>query len=46
MAAEAAFVRDVVGRNVPLLAVCFGAQVLSHALSGTVSRTATPEIGW
>ena len=44
--AEAAFVRDVVDRNVPLLAICFGAQVLSHALGGRVSRMATPEIGW
>ena len=44
--AEAAFVRDVVDRDVPLLAICFGAQVLSHALGGTVSRMTTPEIGW
>jgi GMP synthase-like glutamine amidotransferase len=44
--AEAAFVRDVVDRNVPLLAICFGAQVLAHALGGTVSRMTTPEIGW
>ena len=27
-------------------AICFGAQVLAHALGGTVSRTPTPEIGW
>ncbi|MET0146203.1 MAG: gamma-glutamyl-gamma-aminobutyrate hydrolase family protein [Ilumatobacteraceae bacterium] len=44
--AEAAFVRDVVGRRTPLLAICFGAQVLSHALGGSVTRTAAPEIGW
>ena len=46
VAAEAEFVRDVVDRDVPLLAICFGAQVLSHALGGAVSRTAVPEIGW
>ena len=46
VAAEAAYVRDVVARRVPLLAICFGAQVLAHALGGTVSRTAEPEIGW
>jgi GMP synthase-like glutamine amidotransferase len=46
VAAEAAFVREVVRRDVPLLAICFGAQVLSHALGGTVSPTPTPEIGW
>ena len=44
--AEAALVRDIVARDIPLLAICFGAQVLSHALGGTVSRTDTPEIGW
>ena len=44
--AEAAIVRDVVARDIPLLAICFGAQVLSHALGGTVSRTDRPEIGW
>jgi GMP synthase-like glutamine amidotransferase len=44
--AEAAFVRDVLARQIPLLAICFGAQVLSHALGGAVRRTATPEIGW
>jgi GMP synthase-like glutamine amidotransferase len=44
--AEARLVRDVVERGIPLLGICFGAQVLSHALGGTVSRTPTPEIGW
>ena len=44
--AEAEFVRDVLDRDVPLLAICFGAQVLSYALGGTVSRLTTPEIGW
>jgi GMP synthase-like glutamine amidotransferase len=46
VAAEAALVRGVVRRDIPLLAICFGAQVLSHALGGTVSQTPTPEIGW
>lgn len=44
--AEAAYVRQVIERGIPLLAICFGAQVLSHALGGTVSRTPAPEIGW
>jgi GMP synthase-like glutamine amidotransferase len=44
--AEAALVRQVVARDVPLLAICFGAQVLAHALGGTVSRSPAPEIGW
>lgn len=46
VAAEAALVREVVARDIPLFAVCFGAQVLSHALGGTVSRLQRPEIGW
>jgi GMP synthase-like glutamine amidotransferase len=44
--AEAALVRAASDRDVPLLGICFGAQVASHALGGTVSRTPTPEIGW
>jgi GMP synthase-like glutamine amidotransferase len=44
--AEAALVRDVVGRRIPLFAICFGTQVLCHALGGTVARAPAPEIGW
>ena len=44
--AEAALVRRVVAAGCPLIAICFGAQVLSHALGGAVTRTPTPEIGW
>jgi GMP synthase-like glutamine amidotransferase len=44
--AEAALVREVTDRGIPLLAICFGAQVLSHALGGEVHRLERPEIGW
>ena len=44
--AEAALVREAADRGVPVLAICFGAQVLSHALGGTVGRLDRPEIGW
>ncbi len=44
--AEAALLREVVARDVPLFAICFGAQVLSHALGGTVDRLSVPVIGW
>jgi GMP synthase-like glutamine amidotransferase len=44
--AEAAVVREAVGRGVPLLGICFGAQVVAHALGGEVVRAAEPEIGW
>lgn len=46
VAAEAAFTRAVLGARVPLFAICFGAQVLAHALGADVRRAPTPEIGW
>src|SRR4051812_3001351 len=46
VAAEAGLARAVVGRGIPFLAICFGAQVLAGALDATVSRTMPPEIGW
>ncbi len=44
--AESALVRAAAGRNVPILGICFGAQVLSHAFGGAVSRADEPEVGW
>jgi len=44
--AEAELMRRAVDTDVPLLAICFGAQVLAHALGGTVTRAVRPEIGW
>jgi GMP synthase (glutamine-hydrolysing) len=34
--------------HVPILGICFGHQIVAHALfgSGTVRRSATPEVGW
>jgi GMP synthase-like glutamine amidotransferase len=46
VAAEGELVRDVVRRGMPLVAICFGAQVLADALGATASRATTPEIGW
>ena len=43
---ELAWVRDAVDRDIPVLGICFGGQVLSRALGGTVSRAPKPEIGW
>ena len=46
VAAEVDLVRSAAARGVPVFAICFGAQLVSHAFGGTVSRSPTPEIGW
>ena len=43
---EAAMVRDAHSAGVPMLGVCFGGQLLAHALGGSVRRSDDPEIGW
>lgn len=44
--AEAALVRAAHAAGVPLLGICFGNQVMAHALGGSVQRASAPEIGW
>ena len=44
--AEAAFLRHSIGRGVPYLGICFGAQMLSSAFGGRVERGKKTEIGW
>lgn len=46
VAAEAALLREAHRREIPILGICFGAQMLSTALGGTVDKTLHPEIGW
>lgn len=46
VAAEVDLVRSATARGVPVFAICFGAQLVSHAFGGVVKRSATPEIGW
>jgi GMP synthase (glutamine-hydrolysing) len=43
---EAALLREAVDRGVPVLGVCLGAQLLAHALGGTVSRLPKRYIAW
>lgn len=46
--AAAGLLRDAAEREVPVLGVCFGHQLLPYALFGPshVRRTPTPELGW
>lgn len=44
--AERALVWAAHARSVPILGICFGAQVVAHALGGAVRRAPVPEIGW
>ncbi len=46
VAAEVDLIRAAINRGVPLFAICFGAQLVSHALGGTVVRAPRPELGW
>jgi GMP synthase-like glutamine amidotransferase len=46
IAAEIALVRRRVEQGKPLLGICFGGQLLSHALGGEVIRQAAPHIAW
>ena len=43
---EVGWLRERLDDGVPVLGVCFGAQVLGHALGAEVTRAPTPEIGW
>ena len=43
---EKQFVRDAVARDIPVLGVCLGAQLIASALGSRVFRNPVKEIGW
>jgi GMP synthase-like glutamine amidotransferase len=46
VAAEADLIRSAHTEGIPVYGICYGNQIMSHALGGTVERAREPEIGW
>ena len=46
LAEELGLIQQAVARNVPILGVCLGAQLLASALGAAVRQNARQEIGW
>jgi GMP synthase-like glutamine amidotransferase len=46
VAAEAELIRAAHTRDMPIYGICYGNQIMAHALGGTVERAREPEIGW
>ena len=46
VAAEADVIRSAHTAGVPVYGICYGNQIMAHALGGTVERAREPEIGW
>jgi len=46
LATEVAVVREAIGRDMPVLGICLGAQIIATALGGGVGRAPEKEIGW
>ena len=46
LADESAFLREAIDREVPLLGVCLGAQLIARAAGAGVGRARRDEVGW
>ena len=46
LVAETALLREAVARDVPVLGICLGSQLLAHALGGTVRRASKRSVEW
>ena len=46
LAVEAELLRQAAARDLPVLGICLGAQLLAHALGGQVGRNPVREHGW
>jgi GMP synthase-like glutamine amidotransferase len=46
VAEESELLRTALAAGARVLGVCFGGQLLAHALGGSVTRSPDPEIGW
>lgn len=43
---EKRFLQEMLERDIPMLGICLGAQLIAHALGANVHRNPEPEIGW
>ena len=46
VAAESEVIREGHRRGIPQFGICFGAQIMSHALGGSAERAKKSEVGW
>ena len=46
VAAELAYVEQAIARDIPVLGLCFGGQMLARALGGEIEKAPHPELGW